>query len=255
MLEKSSDKRWLTAKRVDQLRALVGYVLWVAICFIGSQLFVVLLLTLLGSTGIFDGEVNQNIVSLSSKIAAFLVMVAAVLGLPKLLWNEPTSLRTLGLHRLLKWSDIGLALLGIVIAFAGSILILTLASHFMSWVDLDETQNLGVTLFNSGFELALAFVVFVIIGPIAEEVIFRGFLYGKLREKGIPFWLTTLVVSALFAIAHWQWNVALDVFFLSVVMCFMREKTGSIWAAIFMHMIKNGVAFYFTFVHVVMSGL
>jgi membrane protease YdiL (CAAX protease family) len=182
-------------------------------------------------------------------------MAAAVLGLPKLLWNEPTSLQTIGLHRLLKWRDIGLALVGIVVAFVGSAVILWLASHLMSWVDLEETQNLGVTLFNSGFELALAFMVFVIIGPIAEEIIFRGFLFGKLRQKGIPFWLTTLVVSVVFAVAHWQWNVALDVFFLSVIMCFMREKTGSIWAAIFIHMLKNGVAFYFVFVQGIMSGL
>lgn len=255
MSEKSSDKSTQAAVRRQQIRALISYILWVTICFIGAQLVVVIIFAMLNSVGAFAYGPSQNIVSLTAKLLAFVVMVVALVGLPKLIWREKTSLDVLGLGRLLQWKDIGFALIGVIVAFIGSTLILWLSQYVLPWVDTEQTQNLGVSLFNSGFELALAFVVFVVVGPFVEEVIFRGFLFGKLRKNGVPFWLTTVVVSTVFAIAHWQWNVALDVFFLSIVMCYLREKTGSIWASVFIHMIKNGVAFYFTFVYVLVSGL
>ena len=43
---------------------------------------------------------------------------------------------------------------------------------------------------------------------------------------------------------HFQWNVGVNVFALSVVLCALREITGTIYAGILTHMIKNGVAFY-----------
>jgi membrane protease YdiL (CAAX protease family) len=50
-------------------------------------------------------------------------------------------------------------------------------------------------------------------------------------------------VSALFGLAHMQWNVAIDVFVLSMVACYLRELTGSIWAGIILHCLKNLIAF------------
>lgn len=255
-MEKSFDnKKWWTAKRREQLGALAGYVLWVVICFIGVQLLVGLIILGLQASGVSATVLNQNLSVLVTKLGVFVMMIAALLLLPKLLWKESTSAETVGLQRLLKWSDIGLAVIGLVAAAGGSILILWLSQYIMPWVNLDQPQNLGVSFFNSGTELALAFVVFVIVGPVVEEVIFRGFLYGKLREIGVRFWPTTLIVSALFALAHWQWNVALDVFVLSIIMCVLRQKTGALWVTILMHILKNGVAFYFTFIYVIMSGL
>jgi membrane protease YdiL (CAAX protease family) len=64
----------------------------------------------------------------------------------------------------------------------------------------------------------------------------------------MPAWLTTLVVSVLFGIAHGQWNVGIDVFALSVSMCVLRELTGSIWAGALVHIIKNLIAFIGVFV-------
>ena len=88
-----------------------------------------------------------------------------------------------------------------------------------------------------------------------EEVIFRGWLYGKLRQKlsgktseitGII--ISILLVSLLFGIVHMQWNVGVNVFALSVVLCVLREITGTIYSGILVHMLKNGIAFYFLYV-------
>jgi membrane protease YdiL (CAAX protease family) len=60
--------------------------------------------------------------------------------------------------------------------------------------------------------------------------------------------VSSVVVSALFGLAHGQWNVAVDVFVMSMVACYLREYTGVIWPGIIIHMIKNFIGFYITFV-------
>jgi membrane protease YdiL (CAAX protease family) len=100
----------------------------------------------------------------------------------------------------------------------------------------------------------LAFVTLVVIAPLAEEVLFRGYLYGKLKQY-IPIWLAVIVVSAIFGIFHLfgtdpiAWNLAVDTFALSVVLCVLRETTGNLWASVLLHMLKNGIAFYLLFIN------
>ena len=100
----------------------------------------------------------------------------------------------------------------------------------------------------SQFEYVLAFISLVIVAPFAEEVLFRGYLFGKL-QKYTSVWLSILITSLLFAVVHFQWNVGIDVFVLSIVLCLLRIVSGSLWPAILLHMVKNGVAFYFLFIN------
>jgi membrane protease YdiL (CAAX protease family) len=64
----------------------------------------------------------------------------------------------------------------------------------------------------------------------------------------MPVWVAIVITSALFGFIHGQWNVGIDVFALSVVLCSLREITGSIWAGILLHMLKNSVAFFIIFI-------
>lgn len=78
----------------------------------------------------------------------------------------------------------------------------------------------------------------------------RGFLYTTLKKALKPIW-AVLLTSALFAAAHLSeggssgllWIGALDTFVLSLVLIYLREKTGGLWASITLHAIKNGIAF------------
>ena len=57
-----------------------------------------------------------------------------------------------------------------------------------------------------------------------------------------------LLVSILFGVVHLQWNVGVNVFATSVVLCLMREVTGTVYAGILLHMLKNGIAFFLLYV-------
>ena len=120
--------------------------------------------------------------------------------------------------------------------------------HLIPGADYNQAQNTGFTGAASQGEILLAFVSLIIVAPVAEELIFRGYLLGKLR-KYAPTWVAVLLTAGLFAVAHGQFNVGLDTFALGVVLCLLRIYSGSLWASILLHMLKNGIAFYFLFVN------
>lgn len=160
--------------------------------------------------------------------------------------GQKLSREVLGLHGYLTWTDIGLSVVGYVVATLVAAGLVWVFSLF-PWFDAGEAQNTGFTVFMNGGERIIAFLVLVVVAPILEETIFRGWLYGKLRSRlSAP--LSILLVSLLFGLMHFQWNVGVNVFALSVVLCVMRELTGTIYAGMLTHMIKNGIAFYLLYV-------
>lgn len=133
-----------------------------------------------------------------------------------------------------------------VLYMGATVLAATVAS-FAPWIDIDQVQETGFQDLGLPLEYVAAFIALVILPPIAEELVFRGYLFGRLREK-FGFWLSSIVVSIVFGIVHMQWNVAVDVAVLSLFLCYLRERTGSIWASIVLHAIKNGVAYFLLFI-------
>jgi membrane protease YdiL (CAAX protease family) len=78
----------------------------------------------------------------------------------------------------------------------------------------------------------------VVVAPVAEEVIFRGYFYGVIRRYGgrIP---AILVSSLLFAAIHVHLPSAPGLFLLAVILCLLYERTGSLWGNITMHAAFN----------------
>ena len=98
------------------------------------------------------------------------------------------------------------------------------------------------------WQFLMAFISIVVITPFVEEIIFRGMIYGQLRKINIP--LAIFLTSLLFGIVHFQLNVGITVFVMSVIMCLIREKiTKTIWSGIVIHMIKNGIAFAILYIY------
>jgi membrane protease YdiL (CAAX protease family) len=123
-------------------------------------------------------------------------------------------------------------------------------SMLVKWLipgfNANQQQNLGIENLHGWWQNVLAFVSLAILPPIAEETLFRGFLFKGLRRKW-PFWLSAIVTSLMFAVAHGQFNVGVDVFALSLVLCYIVEKTDSIFIGITIHILKNTFAFIVLF--------
>lgn len=160
--------------------------------------------------------------------------------------KTPVTRNELGLNNLVTFSDVGLAPTGFFGYLAFSAILTALFSIF-PWFNLTENQPLLYSTLISPSGKILAALALVVAGPILEEVIYRGLIYGKLRKKH-SLVTSILIVSVLFGFLHGQWNVGVDVFALSVVACLMRETTGTIYAGIILHILKNTIAFYMLFI-------
>lgn len=154
-----------------------------------------------------------------------------------------------------RWRDIGYGLLAIPAYYIIYLLTVGLVSHFVAGFNPEQNQEIGFENVSGALPLLLTFISLVVIPPIAEEIMVRGFLYSSLKKamRLIP---AALLTSALFAAAHLPeggaagplYVAALDTFVLSLVLIYLREKTGSLWASITLHAFKNGVAFFAIFV-------
>lgn len=164
--------------------------------------------------------------------------------------KRPTR-NEIGLKGYPTWADIGLAPAGFVVYFVLAAILITIFSYF-PFFNADEAQELGYSFLNSGIDRLVAFFALCIVAPIAEEIVFRGWLYDRLRtaipNKRVSLFLSILLVSTLFGIMHGQWNVGVNVFALSVVLCGLREVTGTIYSGILLHILKNAVAFAFVYI-------
>lgn len=86
-------------------------------------------------------------------------------------------------------------------------------------------------------------LLIVIAAPVSEEVCFRGFLFGGLRER-LPRLAAALISGLIFGGLHATTGVSavppLIVF--GFILALLYEKTGSIWPGILLHMLNNSVA-------------
>lgn len=221
---------------------------WVLGGFLVAQVIVIGTIQLLDVSGALGGWISQTILNTIFSILIYAITLAIVVGLPWLIHHYKTSRKDVGLARLPSWTDIWLAPTGLVIYFIFSAILILIATHLFPAFDVDQAQGVGFDGLNQRYEYILAFLTLVIVAPVAEEILFRGYLYGKLRRH-VPIWAAIIVTSILFGAIHGTWNVAIDTFALSVVLCTLREITGNIWASMLLHMAKNGIAFYLLFIN------
>lgn len=162
---------------------------------------------------------------------------------------------SIGLSRKPNVKDAALAV-GIFLIYLGVLLTVTsLIRYFLPGIDADQEQQLGFSKDIAGQGLVLVFIALVILPPLMEEILIRGFLYTGLRAK-LNKIAAAIIASIVFGVAHLQlgsgapplWIVAVDTFILSLFLIYLRERTGSIWSGIFVHGIKNGLAFLVLFI-------
>ncbi|MBQ3325962.1 CPBP family intramembrane metalloprotease [Candidatus Saccharibacteria bacterium] len=198
----------------------------------------------------------QSLYIIISDVVALLIIILVPNYLEKKhhITKKESTRKILGLLDLLTWKDILLSFIGYFVYLFLSYLLFRLFSAF-PWFNPDQAQDLGYTyslLF--GIDKIITMLALIVVVPIVEEVLFRGFLYGKLkrimlstfkkRAELLSILFSTLIVSLAFALLHGQWNVGVDVFAMSVVLCIMREISGSIYPGILVHIIKNTLAFF-----------
>ncbi len=71
----------------------------------------------------------------------------------------------------------------------------------------------------------------------------RGFFYRAFRGS-YSVAVSTLLILGITAVTHWSqfyhsWIAAVDLSALTVLQCFLRERTGNLWDCILCHLVFN----------------
>jgi membrane protease YdiL (CAAX protease family) len=233
-------------------------VLFVAIVFIAAQALAVLLLGLvLTGFNVVSADKLGDFVADSTLMQFIYILIAESLvigSLALLLRYKKLSFAMLGLTKP-RWRDVGSAVAGYAVYFCLYALIVVVLSNLVTAFDTSQRQDVG---FQNAVGPSLLWVAFalIVLAPVTEEILMRGFLFTSLRSR-LNFKVATLITSLVFAAAHLLggeegapplWIAALDTFTLSLILCYLREKTGRLWAGIGVHALKNTVAFVLLFI-------
>lgn len=206
-------------------------------------------------------------------LAQNLLLLGAVLGI---YWAAIVVLRLsgrkrsfspapLGIARPQQTGALGGAVLGIFVGVGIvvlNLLVSTAAMPVLRQLGLPTTNQAQQPLFEGVMglvrhspELAIPAVVFTIViaGPAAEELFFRGAVFGGLYRLGravssrvrfrfaevSAFVVSALISSALFASLHLSPAIIPGIFVLALVLCYFYRRTGSLLTPFVAHATFN----------------
>lgn len=115
---------------------------------------------------------------------------------------------------------------------------------YMKWMEslgVDAVQD-SVKLLQTATDptvLILMAVAAVLVAPVCEELVFRGYLYPVMKKFAGP-WVAAICSGLIFAAAHGSLAALLPLFIFGIVLAVLYEKTGSIWAPMAVHFCFNG---------------
>lgn len=232
----------------QKLIYLFGIPIWVFVSFVLAQVLIYGLIWFVQYLGFSLDIINKTVLNFTTAAIAYLITLVITIGLPWWVYKRRTTLTDIGLHELPSWTNILVAPAGLILYLILSAVLISLVVRLFPEFNINQVQDTGFDHLNKQYEYILAFVTLVVVAPFAEEILFRGYLYSKLRNIA-PIWLAILFTSLLFGFVHGAWNIAIDTFALSIILCLMREMSGNIWSSILLHMMKNGIAFYVLFIN------
>lgn len=86
--------------------------------------------------------------------------------------------------------------------------------------------------------LVLTLVMACVAAPLVEELLFRGYMYGTVRQLTHPLF-AAVAVGALFAVVHGNLPALLPLWVFSILLCLAYEWTGCLWVSVGMHAFFN----------------
>lgn len=168
-------------------------------------------------------------------------------------------LRLMGFSGYINWKQVGLVFAIVCTAL--------FVSSFFSYVNenipiseswrlkFDKLENdynrqvEAIIGLNSAGEYILALVVMGFLPALCEEALFRGGLQNFLTRSTKMPWLSIIVVSLLFSLAHFSYYGFLSRLFLGTMLGLLYQYSGRIWLNIIAHFLNNALALTIIYIY------
>ncbi|MFA5336145.1 MAG: type II CAAX endopeptidase family protein [Candidatus Omnitrophota bacterium] len=159
-------------------------------------------------------------------------------------------------------ADLGLAAKNIFrdikIGLGGYLMLIPLLAVIMIFVLLalrifnyepNETKALEILYETNRPKLLLVLTGLVtLLGPVMEELFFRGFAYPVVKKK-IGARNAIILVSLVFSMLHLNIVSFFPIFALGMLLAYLYEKTGSLIPCIAVHVVHNTAVVFFVFLY------
>ena len=186
-----------------------------------------------------DLKMSASLVLLSS-----IAMLSIASIVPLILFWRTNLVEFFGL-RWLRWKSISwiMPAFVFVMMIVGAILV---ACGWQTWVQdsLGAKPQEAVTLVREtsdvGLLVAMA-VTAVIIAPIAEELIFRGYLYPVVK-RFTDRWFASIFSGVLFGVIHFNVMGLPMLALMGIILAVIYERSGSLWVPIGCHAAFNATS-------------
>lgn len=89
--------------------------------------------------------------------------------------------------------------------------------------------------------LVLAGVAVIVAAPLAEEIFYRGLIFGGLQRWG--FWPAALISGAVFSGVHLDPGSLIPFFIIGVTLAWLFWRRGNLWESVAFHVLFNAVSF------------
>jgi membrane protease YdiL (CAAX protease family) len=223
----------------------LGDVAWFIVAWVGIQVVItVLLMAVAPGVPVIEqflkGAQNGDI---GASFALDLIDAGVGLGVIALyLRKYKVGWKALGWRRVNLWkAALYLAVVLVVFVVAANILLLIVSALVPGFNANQAQDNEFIGAAKTHHNLAL--VALVLLPPVLEETIFRGFLFPAISKRTGVIWGAVLS-SVIFGLAHMQANIGIYTFLLGLLLCFMYVRTKSIVPGIVLHMLNNYLAFW-----------
>ncbi len=189
-----------------------------------------------------DSEVARDAINVEAIVISMMIYLLLVIMLTAYL-----LMRGVNLTRLFGLDGMGLGKL--LLAAAGFLLaaypLLALAAGAGQVMVGEQTQAQGIVEFflssNDSGTRFLVIILAVLVAPVTEEFIFRGYVYGSLKAR-FGMWPAMLMSGAVFALVHVHLP-SLGVFLLlSICLVIAYEWSGNLLLPMAMHALFNSVS-------------
>ncbi len=150
-------------------------------------------------------------------------------------------LRALGMRFQRAAALIGIGLAGYSVLLTGLLVILAVLGRVVGDVSpLAQTIEQVIGEARTPGEIAIYFVLVVILAPIVEELVFRGYVYAGLRRV-MATRHAIIIGAALFAAVHLNAAGFLMIGIIGVMLCYLYERSRSLLPCMVAHGVHNAL--------------
>jgi membrane protease YdiL (CAAX protease family) len=136
------------------------------------------------------------------------------------------------------------------LAYAAGIAFMAVAAFFLFevvYTAIVDPKNPQKIVDDLGADQSTALLVVgalavIAVAPVCEELFFRGFLFRVLRLR-MGFWLAAGADGLLFGLVHGSFVILPILAVLGLALCWVYERSGSIFPCIAIHVLNNTLAY------------